>query len=290
MSTQYVFTMHRLNRVHPPDKHVLKDVTLAFLPGAKIGVLGPNGSGKSSLLRIMAGVDTGFTGDAMLAPGATVGLLEQEPELDESKDVRGNVEDGLAETRALLDRFNELSMNYSDETADEFAALQAKIDAVDGWNLDTNVEYAMDALRCPPGDADVSKLSGGERRRVALCRLLLRAPDLLLLDEPTNHLDAESVAWLERHLQEYAGTVVAGTHDRYFLDNVAQWILELDRGQGIPWKGNYSSWLDQKQQRLAKEERTESARRKALNRELEWARMAPRARVAKSKARLSQYE
>src|SRR4051794_27491474 len=200
MSTQYVFTMHRLNRVHPPDKHVLKDVTLAFLPGAKIGVLGPNGSGKSSLLRIMAGVDREYTGDAMLAPGATVGLLEQEPQLDESKDVRGNVEDGLAETRALLDRFNELSMNYSDETADEFAELQAKIDAVDGWNLDTNVEYAMDALRCPPGEADVTTLSGGERRRVALCRLLLRAPDLLLLDEPTNHLDAESVGWLERHL------------------------------------------------------------------------------------------
>src|SRR3954464_711433 len=258
MSAQYIFTMHRLNKVHPPDKHVLKDVTLAFFPGAKIGVLGPNGSGKSSLLRIMAGVDTEFTGDAMLAPDATVGLLEQEPHLDESKDVRANVEEGLAETRALLDRFNELSMNYSDETADEFAALQAKIDAVDGWNLDTNVELAMDALRCPPPDADVSKLSGGERRRVALCRLLLKSPDLLLLDEPTNHLDAESVAWLERFLKEYKGTVVAVTHDRYFLDNAAEWILELDRGSGIPWKGNYSSWLDQKQQRLALEEKQES--------------------------------
>src|SRR5213080_1099881 len=290
MSAQYIFTMHRLNKVHPPDKHVLKDVTLAFLPGAKIGVLGPNGSGKSSLLRIMAGVDTEFTGEAMLAPGATVGLLEQEPHLDESKDVRGNVEEGLAETRALLDRFNELSMNYTDETADEFAELQAKIDAVDGWNLDTNVEYAMDALRCPPPDADVSQLSGGERRRVALCRLLLRAPDLLLLDEPTNHLDAESVAWLERHLAEYRGTVVAVTHDRYFLDNVAGWILELDRGRGIPYQGNYSSWLEQKQARLMQEERSEKGRRRTLARELEWVRMAPRARHAKSKARVESYE
>src|SRR5213593_2234363 len=290
MSTQYVFTMHRLNRVHPPDKHVLKDVTLAFLPGAKIGVLGPNGAGKSSLLRIMAGVDTEFTGDAMLAPGATVGLLEQEPHLDETKDVRGNVEEGLAETRALLDRFNELSMNYSDETADEFAELQTKIDAVDGWNLDTNVEYAMDALRCPPPDADVSTLSGGERRRVALCRLLLRAPDLLLLDEPTNHLDAESVAWLERHLAEYRGTIVAVTHDRYFLDNVAGWILELDRGRGIPFEGNYSAWLERKQARLAVEEKQETARRRTLARELEWVRLSPRARHAKSKARLGAYE
>src|SRR5213596_335936 len=290
MSTQYVFTMHRLNRVHPPDKHVLKDVTLAFLPGAKIGVLGPNGAGKSSLLRIMAGVDTEYTGDAMLAPGATVGLLEQEPHLDESKDVRGNVEEGLAETRALLDRFNELSMNYSDETADEFAELQTKIDAVDGWNLDTNIEYAMDALRCPPPDADVTTLSGGERRRVALCRLLLRAPDLLLLDEPTNHLDAESVAWLERFLKEYKGTVVAVTHDRYFLDNAAEWILELDRGEGIPWKGNYSSWLEQKQQRLAQEEKAETKRQKTIARELEWIRMSPRARQSKGKARLNAYE
>src|SRR6266576_3074460 len=238
----------------------------------------------------MAGVDTEFTGEAMLAPGATVGLLEQEPHLDESKDVRGNVEEGLAETRALLDRFNELSMNYSDETADEFAALQAKIDAVDGWNLDTNIEYAMDALRCPPPDADVSTLSGGERRRVALCRLLLRAPDLLLLDEPTNHLDAESVAWLERHLHEYRGTVVAVTHDRYFLDNVAGWILELDRGYGIPYEGNYTSWLEQKRTRLAQEEKSESARQRTLARELEWVRMAPRARQAKSKARIQKFE
>ena len=290
MSTQYVFTMHRLNRVHPPDKHVLKDVTLAFLPGAKIGVLGPNGAGKSSLLRIMAGVDTEFTGDAMLAPGATVGLLEQEPHLDETKDVRGNVEEGLAETRALLDRFNELSMNYSDETADEFAELQTKIDAVDGWNLDTNVEYAMDALRCPPPDADVSKLSGGERRRVALSRLLLRAPDLLLLDEPTNHLDAESVAWLERHLAEYAGTIVAVTHDRYFLDNVAGWILELDRGRALPFEGNYSSWLEQKQKRLAQEERSERARQRTIAAELEWVRQNPKGRQAKQKARLNNYE
>src|SRR3954467_7980506 len=265
MSTQYVFTMHRLNRVHPPDKHVLKDVTLAFLPGAKIGVLGPNGAGKSSLLRIMAGVDTEFTGDAMLAPGASVGLLEQEPQLDESKDVRGNVEEGLAATRALLDRFNELSMNYSEETADEFAELQTKIDAVDGWNLDTNVEYAMDALRCPPPDADVSPLSGGERRRVALCRLLLRAPDLLLLDEPTNHLDAESVGWLERHLARYAGTVIAITHDRYFLDNVANWILELDRGHTFPYEGNYSTYLDKKAQRLAVEGRKDAKLKKRLS-------------------------
>src|SRR3954452_14079203 len=290
MSTQYVFTMHRLNRLHPPDKHVLKDVTLAFLPGAKIGVLGPNGSGKSSLLRIMAGVDTEFTGEAMLAPGATVGLLEQEPHLDESKDVRGNVEDGLAETRALLDRFNELSMNYSEETAEEFAELQAKIDAVVGLNVDTNIEYAMDALRCPPPDAEVSTLSGGERRRVALARLLLRAPDLLVLDEPTNPLDAESVAWLEQHLAEYKGTVVAVTHDRYFLDNVAGWILELDRGMGIPFKGNYSSWLEQKEKRLAQEEKTESARQRTIREELEWVRTNPKGRRTKSQARLNRYE
>jgi ATP-binding cassette ChvD family protein len=290
MSAQYIFTMHRLNKVHPPDKHVLKDVTLAFFPGAKIGVLGPNGSGKSSLLRIMAGVDTEFTGDAMLAPGATVGLLEQEPHLDESKDVRANVEEGLADTRALLDRFNELSMNYSDETADEFAELQAKIDAVDGWNLDTNVEYAMDALRCPAPDADVSTLSGGERRRVALCRLLLRAPDLLLLDEPTNHLDAESVAWLERHLAEFAGTIVAVTHDRYFLDNVAGWILELDRGAGLPFEGNYSSWLEQKQKRLALEAKSEKARQRTIAAELDWVRQNPKGRQKKQKARLNNYE
>ena len=251
MAHQYIFTMHRLSKSYPPDKTVLKDVTLAFLPGAKIGVLGYNGAGKSSVLKIMAGLDTEYRGDAQLAPGASVGLLEQEPQLDEDKDVKGNVEDGVAETKALLDRFNELAANYSDETAEEFADLQAKIDAADAWNLDTQLEYAMDALRLPPADADVTKLSGGERRRVALCRLLLQKPDLLLLDEPTNHLDAESVAWLERHLAEYAGTIVAVTHDRYFLDNVAGWILELDRGRGLPYEGNYSSWLEQKQARLA---------------------------------------
>jgi ATP-binding cassette ChvD family protein len=290
MAPQYIFQMYRLSKVYPPDKTVLNDVTLAFLPGAKIGVLGYNGAGKSSLLRIMAGQDTEFRGDAQLAPGASVGLLEQEPHLDEAKDVRGNVEDGVAETRALLDRFNELAADYSDETADEFAALQAKIDAADAWNLDTNVEYAMDALRLPPADADVTTLSGGERRRVALCRLLLRAPDLLLLDEPTNHLDAESVAWLERHLAEYKGTVVAVTHDRYFLDNVAGWILELDRGRGIPYEGNYSSWLEQKQARLAQEERSEKARQRTIAAELEWVRQNPKGRQKKQKARLSNYE
>jgi energy-dependent translational throttle protein EttA len=290
MAHQYVFTMHRLTKSYPPDKTVLKDVTLAFYPGAKIGVLGPNGAGKSSVLRIMAGVDKDFRGDAMLAPDATVGLLEQEPQLDESKDVRGNVEDGVAETRALLDRFNELAANYSDETADEFAALQAQIDAADAWNLDTNVEYAMDALRCPPPDADVGRLSGGERRRVALCRLLLRAPDLLLLDEPTNHLDAESVGWLERHLAEYKGAVVAVTHDRYFLDNVAGWILELDRGRGLPFEGNYSSWLEQKQARLAQEEKSEKARQKTIAAELEWVRQNPKGRQTKQKARLANFD
>jgi energy-dependent translational throttle protein EttA len=290
MSAQYVYTMHRLTKAFPPDKTVLNEVTLAFLPGAKIGVLGYNGAGKSTLLRIMAGKDTDFRGDAMLAPGATVGLLEQEPQLDESKDVRGNVEDGIAGTRALLDRFNELAANYSDETADEFAALQAKIDAADAWNLDTNVDYAMDALRLPPADADVTKLSGGERRRVALCRLLLSAPDLLLLDEPTNHLDAESVAWLETHLAEYKGTIVAVTHDRYFLDNVAGWILELDRGRGIPYEGNYSSWLEQKQQRLALEERTEKSRQRTIAAELEWVRQNPKGRQTKQKARLAKFE
>jgi energy-dependent translational throttle protein EttA len=290
MSAQYVYTMHRLTKAYPPDKTVLNEVTLAFLPGAKIGVLGYNGAGKSTLLRIMAGKDTEFRGDAMLAPGATVGLLEQEPQLDESKDVRGNVEDGIAGTRALLDRFNELAANYSDETADEFAALQSKIDAADAWNLDTNVDYAMDALRLPPADADVTKLSGGERRRVALCRLLLSAPDLLLLDEPTNHLDAESVAWLETHLAEYKGTVVAVTHDRYFLDNVAGWILELDRGRGIPYEGNYSSWLEQKQKRLALEERTEKSRQRTIAAELEWVRQNPKGRQTKQKARLANFE
>ncbi|MGH2857718.1 MAG: ATP-binding cassette domain-containing protein, partial [Solirubrobacteraceae bacterium] len=234
MSSQYIYTTHRLSRRHPPDKQVLTDISLSFFPGAKIGVLGYNGAGKSSLLKIMAGIDTEFDGQAQLAPKATVGLLSQEPELDPAKDVKANVEDGVAETRQLLDRFTELSMNYSDETADEFARVQERIDAVDGWNLDTTLEYAMDALRCPPPDADVTTLSGGERRRVALCRLLLRQPDLLLLDEPTNHLDAESVGWLEQHLRDYKGTIVAVTHDRYFLDNVAGWILELDRGRGIP--------------------------------------------------------
>src|SRR5215204_5313289 len=290
MSTQYIFTMYKLSRVHPPDKKVLDDISLSFLPGAKIGVLGPNGSGKSTLLRIMAGQDTEFRGDAQLAPGATVGLLEQEPQLDLSKDVRGNVEDGVRELRNMLDRFNELAANYSDETAPEFARLQDAIDAADAWNLDTTLEIAMDALRLPPGDADVETLSGGERRRVALCRLLLAAPDLLLLDEPTNHLDAESVAWLEKHLEEYGGTVVAVTHDRYFLDNVAGWILELDRGKGLPFEGNYSSWLEQKQARLAVEEKTESARRRTRARELEWVRLSPQARHAKAKARVTAYE
>ncbi|MDX6675520.1 MAG: energy-dependent translational throttle protein EttA [Solirubrobacteraceae bacterium] len=290
VSGEYIYTMHRLSRVHPPDKEVLKDITLAFFPGAKIGVLGPNGAGKSTLLRIMAGVDTEFRGDAQLAPGASVGLLEQEPALDESKDVRGNVEDGVAEVRALLDRFNELSANYSDETADEFARLQERIDAADAWNLDTTLDTAMDALRLPPGDADVATLSGGERRRVALCRLLLRQPDLLLLDEPTNHLDAESVAWLERHLAEYAGTIVAVTHDRYFLDNVAGWILELDRGRGIPFKGNYSAWLEQKQARLAQEEKADVARRRTIEQELAWVRMNASSRLKKNKARLARYD
>jgi energy-dependent translational throttle protein EttA len=290
MSSQYIFTMHRLSKLHPPNKTVLDDITLAFYPGAKIGVLGYNGAGKSTLLRIMAGVDQEYRGEAALAPGASVGMLDQEPRLDESKDVRGNVEDGVAETKALLDRFNELAANYSDDIAEEFGALQAKIEAADAWNLDTRLEYAMDALRLPPADADVSKLSGGERRRVALCRLLLRAPDLLLLDEPTNHLDAESVAWLEQHLAEYRGAVVAVTHDRYFLDNVAGWILELDRGKGIPYQGNYSSWLEQKQTRLGQEERSEKGRRRTIAAELEWVRTNPKGKRTKSKARLARYE
>ena len=290
MSSQYIFTMYKLSRTHPPDKQVLKDVSLSFMPGAKIGVLGLNGSGKSTLLRIMAGQDTEYRGEAQLAPGATVGLLEQEPQLDPSKDVRGNVEEGVASTRALLDRFNELAANYSDETADEFGRLQERIDAADAWNLDTQLDTAMDALRLPPSDADVTTLSGGERRRVALCRLLLSAPDLLLLDEPTNHLDAESVAWMERHLEEYKGTVVAVTHDRYFLDNVAGWILELDRGSGLPFKGNYSSWLEQKQERLAQEERKDSARKRTIEQELAWVRENPKGRRKKAKARLNNYE
>jgi energy-dependent translational throttle protein EttA len=290
MSTQYIFTMYKLSRVHPPDKRVLEDISLSFLPGAKIGVLGANGAGKSTLLRIMAGQDTDYRGEAQLAPGATVGLLEQEPQLDPDKDVRSNVEDGVRETRDMLDRFNELAATYSEETADEFARLQDRIDAADAWQLDTTLEIAMDALRLPPGDADVTTLSGGERRRVALCRLLLAAPDLLLLDEPTNHLDAESVAWLEKHLEDYKGTVVAVTHDRYFLDNVAGWILELDRGRGIPFKGNYSAWLEQKQERLAVEERQESARRRTIARELEWVQSSVAARRTKARARLTRYE
>jgi ATP-binding cassette ChvD family protein len=290
MSAQYIFTTYKLSRRYPPDREALSDISLSFLPGAKIGVLGYNGAGKSTLLRIMAGQDSDFDGQAQLAPGATAGLLEQEPQLDPSKDVRGNVEDAVAETKALLDRFNELSMDYSEENADEFARIQERIDAVDAWNLDTTLEIAMEALRCPPGDADVSTLSGGERRRVALCRLLLRQPDLLLLDEPTNHLDAESVAWLEQHLRDYQGTVVAVTHDRYFLDNVAGWILELDRGRGIPYQGNYSGWLEQKRVRLEAEAKQESARRRTIEQELEWVRLNASARRNKPKARLNAYE
>src|SRR5512132_3806881 len=295
---QYIYTMKGLGRIHQPDKVVLKDIWLSFLPGAKIGVLGLNGAGKSTLLRIMAGADKDFNGEAFPAEGISIGFLPQEPQLDPSKTVLGNVEEGVAETRALLTRFDEVSdqlggditSEQMDKLLDEQARLQDRIEAAGAWDLDARLEQAMDALRLPPADADVARLSGGERRRVALCRLLLRAPDLLLLDEPTNHLDAESVAWLERFLKDYPGTVVAVTHDRYFLDNVAGWILELDRGEGIPWQGNYSSWLDQKRVRLAQEEKSESARQKTLERELEWVRMAPRARQAKSKARLQAYE
>jgi sulfate-transporting ATPase len=298
MSAQYIFTMHRVNKVHGQDKHVLKDISLSFIPGAKIGVLGPNGAGKSTLLRIMAGLEQTSSGDAKLAPGASVGYLSQEPELDESKDVRGNVEDGLGELRDLLKRFEELSMKFAEPMSDEEMAelleeqgrVQEQIEKADAWDMDRRLDVAMDALRLPPGDADVSKLSGGERRRVALCRLLLSAPDLLLLDEPTNHLDAESVAWLERFLHDYPGCVIAVTHDRYFLDNVAGWILELDRGHGLPFEGNYSSWLEQKQARLAQEEKQASARQRTLARELEWVRSSPKARQAKSKARLAAYE
>jgi len=290
MSAQYIFTTHKLSRRYPPNRDVLTDISLSFMPGAKIGVLGYNGAGKSTLLNIMAGRDEEFDGHAQLAPNASVGMLEQEPELDPAKDARGNVEDGVSEVRALLDRFNELSMNYTEETADEFGRVQEQIDAVDGWNLDTTLEYAMDALRCPPPDADVTTLSGGERRRIALCRLLLSQPDLLLLDEPTNHLDAESVAWLEQHLRDYAGTIVAITHDRYFLDNVAGWILELDRGRGIPYQGNYSGWLEQKRKRLEQEERSDSARKRTIDQELEWVRLNASARRSKPKARLNAYE
>ena len=298
MPPQYIYVMKGLGKVHQPDHVVLKDIWLSFLPGAKIGVLGVNGAGKSSVLRIMSGEDKNFLGEAFLAQGSTVGFLPQEPRLDSAKDVRGNVEEGVAEVRALLERYDainarfgeDLSPEEMDKVLEEQGKVQDRIDATNAWDLDSRIELAMEALRCPPGDADVSKLSGGERRRVALCRLLLRSPDLLLLDEPTNHLDAESVAWLERFLKEYAGTVVAVTHDRYFLDNVAGWILELDRGSGIPWEGNYSSWLDQKQSRLALEEKTESRRQRTLQRELDWIRMSPRARQAKGKARLNAYE
>jgi ATP-binding cassette ChvD family protein len=290
MPGEYIFQTHKLGKAYPPDRKVLEDISLSFYYGAKIGVLGYNGAGKSSLLAIMAGRDSDFRGDAQLAPDATVGLLEQEPALDPSKDVRGNVLAGVGHLLALVDRFNELAANYSDETANEFARLQEQIDAADAWNLDGIVERAMDALRCPPGDASIEPLSGGERRRVALCRLLLSQPDLLLLDEPTNHLDAESVEWLERHLAEYKGTVVAVTHDRYFLDNVAGWILELDRGRGIPYQGNYSGWLEQKQARLAQSEKQERARQRTIAAELEWVRTNPKGRRTRSKARLANYE
>jgi ATP-binding cassette ChvD family protein len=296
MAEQYIFTIERLTKAYA-KREVLKNIWLAFYPGAKIGVIGGNGAGKSTLLRVMAGQDTDFLGSARLTPGFSVGFVPQEPRLDESTDVRGNIEQAVAGKRALLQKVEDLGNNMAEASPDEMEKLmaemdrvQAAIDAGNLWELDRQLEIAMDAMRLPPGDFQAAKLSGGERRRVALCKMLLQQPDLLLLDEPTNHLDAESVAWLERHLQEYPGTVVSVTHDRYFLDNVAQWILELDRGQGIPWKGNYSSWLEQKEQRLEKEERQESARRKALARELEWAKMAPRARVAKNKARLSAYE
>ncbi len=298
MAPQYIFTMVNLGKVHPPNKEVLKGIYLSFYPGAKIGVLGQNGAGKSTLLRIMAGVEEPTSGEARPAKGIKVGFLPQEPDLDPDKDVLGNIEMGVAETRALLDQFNALNMRLGESLSaaemekvmEEHGRVMAEIETKNAWELDRTLEIAMDALRVPPGDTDVRTLSGGERRRVALCRLLLTRPDLLLLDEPTNHLDAESVAWLERFLHEYPGTVVAVTHDRYFLDNVAGWILELDRGQGIPWEGNYSSWLEQKRQRLSIEEKTESARQRTLARELEWVRMSPRARQAKSKARVTAYE
>src|SRR5688572_599743 len=295
---QFIYTMKGLGKVHQPDHVVLKDIWLSFYYGAKIGVLGLNGAGKSSLLKIMAGEDKNFTGEAWAAEGYSIGMLQQEPKLDPAKTVLGNVEEGVAEIKALLTRYDEINAKFGEEMApeemdkilEEQAKVQDKIEAANAWDLDSRLELAMDALRLPPGDAAVTTLSGGERRRVALCRLLLKSPDLLLLDEPTNHLDAESVAWLERFLKDYAGTVVAVTHDRYFLDNVAGWILELDRGRGIPWEGNYSSWLEQKQNRLAHEEKAETKRQRTLERELEWIRMSPRARQAKGKARLNAYE
>src|SRR3954465_8403272 len=298
MAHQYIYTMQNLRRVHPPNKEVLKGIYLSFFPGAKIGVIGSNGSGKSTLLRIMRGVDKGFFGEAKPADGITVGYLPQEPQLDASKNVLGNVEEAVGAIKKLLVRFDEVNMRLGeditpaemDKLLEEQGKLQDAIEAGKGWELDRTLEIAMDALRVPPPDADVTKLSGGERRRVALCKILLQHPDLLILDEPTNHLDAESVAWLEHFLQEYTGTVVAVTHDRYFLDNAAQWILELDRGEGIPWKGNYSSWLDQKKRRRESEEKAESSRQRSLARELEWVQASPRARQAKSKARLAAYE
>ncbi len=296
MAAQFIFTMRRASRFYPPDREVLRDITLAFYPGAKIGVIGANGAGKSSLLRIMAGVDEGFTGEARLTDGFTVGMLEQEPGLDAAKNVQGNVMDGVGQVAALLTRYDEVLAAWADPDADygklgdEQADLERRIEVAGAWDLQRTIQIAMDALRLPPGDADVSTLSGGERRRVALCRLLLSRPDLLLLDEPTNHLDAESVAWLERTLKDYHGTVVAITHDRYFLDNVAGWILEMDRGRGIPFEGNYSGWLEQKTARLDAEQKTDSARRRTLERELEWVRMAPKARQSKGKARLTAYD
>ena len=296
MAPQFIYVMKALRKVVPPSRVILDDIWLSFYPGAKIGVLGANGAGKSSLLRIMAGVDQDFQGEAWAAKGTKIGYLPQEPQLDPTKNVRENVELAVAGQRKLLDRFNEISAAFADPDADfdklmeEQARVQERIDTLDLWNLDNKIEVAMDALRLPPDDADVTKLSGGEKRRVALCRVLLEQPDMLLLDEPTNHLDAESVEWLERFLADFPGTVVAVTHDRYFLDNVAKWILELDRGKGIPWEGNYSSWLDQKKNRLAQEEKSESARQRSLQRELEWVRMAPRARQAKNKARIQRYE
>ncbi|HSK57181.1 MAG TPA: energy-dependent translational throttle protein EttA, partial [Jiangellales bacterium] len=290
---EYIYTMRKARKAHG-DKVILDDVTLSFLPGAKIGVVGPNGAGKSSVLKIMAGLDQPSNGDAVLSPGYSVGILQQEPSLNEDKSVLGNVEEGVAETKAMLDRFNEIAekmaVEYSDELLEEMGRLQEQLDHRNAWDLDSQLEQAMDALRCPPGDADVTVLSGGERRRVALCKLLLRAPDLLLLDEPTNHLDAESVEWLENHLKEYAGAVLMITHDRYFLDNVVGWILELDRGKYFPYEGNYSTYLEKKAKRLAQEEREESGRQKALTRELEWIRQTPAARQTKSKARIRKFE